>query len=317
MPVMTCSLDSTPDVSALAETYSAAPIDACALGMQFGRGQSFSSFGEIVQGRLSGGEDFLVTLPVDLWSTCILNCVPTSGESVIESPLEKSAQVAKLLLQALGMTHGLRVQLDFDTNIPTGKGLSSSTADMLAVVRAFQDTLGVTFSEQYISNIFTKIEPHDGLHYDGCVAYNHRQGKLLKRLNYIPSFRIVGVDSGGECSTAEYNRRLVFTSAILKEYDQLYRDTLNAFKARDDHAIAQCAYRSSRLHAQRTGNALLNQLLARVDGLNALGILATHSGTCGGILLPSQSSEETVQSVEKAVGALGRVFHTRTLQMGS
>ena len=49
-----------------------------------GYGKSFASFGEIVQGRGSDNEDFLVTLPIDLWSTCELVCSPINGPLVVE-----------------------------------------------------------------------------------------------------------------------------------------------------------------------------------------------------------------------------------------
>lgn len=280
-----------------------------------GQGRSFSSFGEIVQGRLSGNEDFLVTMPIDLWSTCRLSYEPVTGSSTVDSPLVKSGQVVEHLLHELDMDDGFKITLDFDTNIPTGKGLSSSTADMLAVVRAFQETFDITFSEQYISRLFTMIEPHDGVHYDACVAYNHRQGRLLKQLNYIPSFHIVAVDSGGELSTVEYNHKLKFTPPLLKQFDSLYSDLMIAFSKRDDRAIARCAHRSTELHVERTGNSLLTQLLKYSTQLGALGIIATHSGTCGGILLPHYTSETTLMQVETEAAQFGRVFRTKTLQV--
>lgn len=284
-------------------------------GKLVGQGSSFSSFGEIVQGRLSSGEDFLVTLPVDLWSTCTLRCEPVSEKSFVISHLKKSGQVAEHLLSELNLDHGLMVQLEFDTNIPTGKGLSSSTADMLAVVRAFQEAFDIIIDEQSISRLFTLIEPHDGLHYGACVAYNHRQGKLLKRLHHIPSYHIIAVDGGGELSTVEYNRKLTFTPQLLEQYDQLYDDLTGAFAARDDPEIARCAHRSAELHVKRTGNSLLNQLCQISDSMEALGVLATHSGTCGGLLFPGDISESQLKQVEAEVASIDRLFRTKTLQL--
>ena len=51
-------------------------------GSSTGYGKAFGSFGEIIQGRLSGGEDILVTLPVDLWTICELKCTPIKGPLV-------------------------------------------------------------------------------------------------------------------------------------------------------------------------------------------------------------------------------------------
>ena len=307
-------------------------------------GRAFASFGEIVQGRLSNREDFLVTLPVDLWSHCRLISQsngklskdpfnkPQNGNdgkqfnelsdracgtsNIIETELSKSKAIALALLEYFGQTSGHHIQLIFDRNIPIGKGLSSSTADLLAVVRAFEAQFNVTLSPSLISELFTAIEPHDALHYPSCVAYNHRQGRLLQAFDYIPDFQIIGIDAGGVISTQEYNKHLSFSDALLKQYDDLYAELLEAFARRDDAAIALCAQQSALIHSEQTNNTLLKALLNQIDELNklgAMGILATHSGTCAGILLPGTATEAELARVKKQVAQYGSVFQTKTL----
>ncbi|OAD23846.1 kinase [Candidatus Thiomargarita nelsonii] len=280
-----------------------------------GYGKSFASFGEIVQGRLSNGEDFLVTIPVDMWSTCELVCEPIDGPSFVDAKFSKSREVSEHLLEVLGMSSGVKISIDFIRNIPIGKGLSSSTADMLAVIRAFQEVFGIIITENFISRLFAKIEPHDGLHYYMSVAYNHRQGNLLSKLNYIPDFNIIAVDAGGELSTEEYNKNLNFTPELLDEYDKLYNELLLAFAKRDDVEIAQCAQKSTELHVNRTGNAFLTRVLKKADEVDVLGILTTHSGTCAGFILSGNASNEELELVETKVAKIGHVFRTKTLKM--
>lgn len=280
-----------------------------------GYGKSYASFGEIVQGRLSNGEDFLVTIPVDMWSTCELVCVPYDGPSFVEAKLSKSKLVAEQMLKVLNMEVGYKLTIDFTRNIPIGKGLSSSTADMLAVVRAFQEVFGIIVTESFISRLFAAVEPHDGLHYYMSVAYNHRQGNLISKLNYIPDYNIIAVDNGGELSTSDYNKKLHFTEDDLSEYDALYNDLLIAFAMRDDEEIAKCAHRSTVRHIQRTGNVFLKKMVEKSKKLNVLGVLATHSGTCGGFLLPSSASDEVIDNIANEAAELGNVFRTRTLKM--
>ncbi|MEK8021087.1 MAG: hypothetical protein VSS75_029805 [Candidatus Parabeggiatoa sp.] len=280
-----------------------------------GYGKSFASFGEIVQGRLSNGEDFLVTIPINMWSTCELVCEPIDGSSFVDTKLSKSRKVSEQMLEVLGLSSGIRISINFTRNIPIGKGLSSSTADMLAVVRAFQEVFGIIVTENFISRLFAKIEPHDGLHYYMSVVYNHRLGKLLSKLNYIPDFNIVAVDAGGELSTEEYNRNLNFTPELLEEYDKLYNELLVAFAKRDDVEIARCAQKSTELHVNRTGNAFLARILKKADEVDVLGILATHSGTCGGLLLSGNASDEELDRVETKVAEIGHVFRTKTLKI--
>jgi len=219
------------------------------------------------------------------------------------------------MLNVLGMTRGAQITIEFTRNIPIGKGLSSSTADMLAVVRAFQEVFGVLVTETFISRLFAQIEPHDALHYPMSVAYNHRQGNLLNKLGYIPNFNIIAVDAGGELSTVEYNKHLNFSQEILGEYDQLYQNLLLAFTQKDDREIARCAKRSAELHVKRTGNRFLDNILKKTAEFDILGILATHSGTCAGLLLSGDAPEAQISQLITEAIQIGQVFHTKTLKI--
>jgi uncharacterized protein involved in propanediol utilization len=280
-----------------------------------GYGKSYASFGEIVQGRLSSEEDFLITIPVDMWSTCELICEAVDGPSTIKVSLYKSGLVAKQMLKYLGLEFGYKITINFTRNIPIGKGLSSSTADMLAVVRAFQEIFGIIVTETFISRLFSEIEPHDGLHYYMSVAYNHRKGRILSKLNYIPDYTIIAIDSGGEVSTTEYNNKLKFTKKDLSDYDDIYNELLVAFSNRNDEEIARCAHKSTLKHIERTDNVFLSNMVQMYADISAIGVIATHSGTCGGFLLPSTASEGIINDIKAEAFKLGRVFQTKTLKI--
>ncbi|MCG6939938.1 MAG: hypothetical protein LJE69_01635 [Thiohalocapsa sp.] len=284
-----------------------------AMQRRTGAGSAFASFGEVVQGRRADGEDFLITLPVDLWSRCRAVRGQVAGRSRVVAPLTKSRRAGEAMLRALGLGQGVELHVELERDMPVGKGLSSSTADMLAVVRACEHLFGVSVGREVVSRLFADIEPHDALHYATSVAYNHRRGRLLARLDYVPDFRIIAVDAGGAVCTETYNRDLHYAPRLVAEYQRLYQRTLAAFAARDDAAIARCAQRSTELHVGRTGNGFLQYLLERAPGLDVLGVLAAHSGTCAGLLLPGAAPDVRLERIEAAVSPLGRVFRARTL----
>ncbi|MGD9299395.1 MAG: hypothetical protein PVG09_06800 [Thiohalocapsa sp.] len=278
-------------------------------------GESFASFGEIAQGRRADGEDFLITLPVDLWSRCGVVCEPVVGASRVTTPLAKSRRVAEAYLRALGLETGIGLRLELRRDMPVGKGLSSSTADMLAVLRACEALFGVAAGEAFICRLFAAIEPHDALHYPTCVAYNHRRGRPLACFDYVPDFRIIAVDAGGVVCTQAYNRRLRFGQARIAEDQALYERVLASFAARDDTAIARCAQAATELHLARTGNPFLAGLLKQARQPDVLGVVTAHSGTCAGLLLPGGADAEVLVRVARRVAPLGTVFQTRTLRL--
>lgn len=282
-----------------------------------GHGKSFASFGEVIQGRSSGGEDFLVTLPTDLWSTCELICSPIKGPLVVECALEKSRAALSHMLAELGIDWGYHFQCNFNSSIPIGKGLSSSTADMLATLRAVQEIFGFLLSDGFISRLFTEIEPHDGLQFSSSVLYNHRKGHLIENFGYVPNFTIVAVDDGGSLDTVTYNEKLSFSPDAVARFDALVPAVRDAFHERDDAKIARCATESARIHVERTGCDFLREALAIAELVKPLGIVATHSGTCAGFLFNQDMGPVEIAQVVRRLGMSLRreVFVTRTLHL--
>lgn len=282
-----------------------------------GYGEAFASFGEIVQGRLRNGDDFLITLPVNMWSTCEVTCHPISGPSEVNCTYWKSRIVAEKILEQLNHVFGYKLTIKFTRDIPIGKGLSSSTADMLAVVRALQEIFGVIVTETFISRLFSSIEPHDALHYYMSVAYNHREGVLLRKMYYIPQYLIIALDSGGVVDTESYNKSLSFSPEDLISFDELYFGICNEFDKRNDQEIARYASRATKLHSERSGREILKTVLDLADQCNALGVITAHSGTCVGLLYPKNIDSSQVQKIQEIVSSETGMssFYTKTLEI--
>lgn len=282
-----------------------------------GYGKSHASFGELLQGRIDASTDFLVTLPVDMWSICNLTSIRRTGPLVINCEYFKSAKVAEMLLSKLGITEGYEITISFSRNIPVGKGLSSSTADMLSTIRALQEVFGFLLREKTISEIFTEIEPHDGLMYKSCVVYNHRKGELIKELLYIPEFTIIAIDFGGQVNTVEYNSKLNFTDEVTQLYKDLLGKIEKAFSSQDDKEIACCATESTQLHLKLRPNDLKQRVFDTCNKFSPLGIINTHSGTCLGLIYPKARSNADINAlaaqVQQEYGL--PVFITNTLKL--
>jgi uncharacterized protein involved in propanediol utilization len=231
--------------------------------------------------------------------------------------MPKSRDTVVLTLERIGIAKGFHVGIDFTRNIPIGKGLSSSTADMLAAIRAIQEVFGFLLTETFVSSLMAMIEPHDALHYNSSVVYNHRQGRLLRDFGHIPQWWLVIVDSGGQVNTVVYNDEVAFTSAQMRKYDALFQRLCSAFRARHDGEIASCASESARLHADLTANDFIRAALSVESEIGAVGTVATHSGTCAGFLFPAETPRAALDRIAAEVGArLAKdVFLTRSLRL--
>ena len=146
-----------------------------------------------------------------------------------------------------------------------------------------------------ISNIFKTIEPHDALMYDTCVFYNQRRGILLDKFDYIPKFKLIAIDFGGQVDTIEYNNHLVIPTNLMYNYNELYQKGINAFIEKDDYKIAQCATESLNLYLKNTTDFNRQLIYDNYLTFESIGITNTHSGTCVGLIYPAYFNNEQLQ----------------------
>lgn len=255
-----------------------------------GEGECNSSFGEILQGVLPGNKKFLINLKVKLRSKVrleLLSCGYSASKELrfAESyrHYSKSYKVLRNILTDVGRHDDMLLHVD--ANIPVGKGLSSSTADMVASVQALERCLSLSFKESYVSQMITEIEPNDGLHYAGSCAYHHSLGELLWQSDFVPQVRILGVDLGGKIDTVEFNHRVVeWTREEMESYAELLATAKQAYEEESTSKVCEVATQSALKWQKCIFREELDQILAIMEETEALGVVNTHSGTYVGLL---------------------------------
>src|SRR5690348_2801572 len=112
------------------------------IGETFGSATAFGTFGELLQGALPDGTDFLVTMPIARWSTARFLLEPSvSDVHVRPAHKTKSRRLVEAMLGRYGVCGGGFLLLDSD--LPEGKGLASSSADLVATARAVGEAIGI------------------------------------------------------------------------------------------------------------------------------------------------------------------------------
>jgi uncharacterized protein involved in propanediol utilization len=302
-----------------ATTPATVSADAAA-GTRTGLGMSFGTFGELLQGALSGpdDQDFLVTLPIARWSTAKITLTPgADGLRVEPAGKLKSLRVARSVLAGHGVQDGGTLVLTGD--LPEGKGLASSTADLVATVRAVADALGTPVSPQEIESHLRGVEPTDGLMYGEVVAFHHRKVRLHRALGPVPPMTIVGVDEGGQVDTVDFDKtRPVVPAAERGEYGALLDGLAAALATGDLAAVGRISTRSAELNQSRVRKRHLDRMLEIRRDIGALGVVVTHSGTMVGLLISGADAgydgklADAIAAGTELAGAVS-VDHTVTL----
>ena len=269
-------------------------------------GISNTSYGEILQGRTTNGEDFLVSLPCDLYSTCFIEYDSANNDdNVVFCDKLKAQTLIEYCIEYSEYFFGFRgcFKVSINSNIPVGKGMSSSTADLCAALRALSKLAGCELKCEDFSELIKLIEPHDPVFVSTCCVYNHRSGKLIKNLEYIPQVSILSVDGKKMVDTLEYNQSVTFDLKDQKFYDESLASLIDAFNFRDDQKI----FNISSMSALKF---LKNKNDPRVDLINwahkkkntgFLGVVIGHSGSCIGFVFKRNSREEMCRMAREIV----------------
>ncbi|SDW11254.1 GHMP family kinase ATP-binding protein [Marinobacter mobilis] len=240
--------------------------------------------GELVQGALDG-QDFLVNCPIDLYSYATVKSHPEPGLH-IASPGKFSKIRDTLLLASEHHSLTLAHQLNIFSDIPRGKGMASSSADITAALMAVTDHCGVAMDLEGFSTIVTEIEPSDCVNFPGIAHLNHLTGNLFESMPAPRGLKVLIVDCGGSVDTITFNR--VQARKVYKAHDSYLRDTVFTLKkglhSGDLEAVAFAATCSAKLNQKIMFKPQFDKLLELALSSGALGVNCAHSGTVLGVL---------------------------------
>ena len=253
-----------------------------------GRGRAFGTFGELLQGVDMDDQDFLVTLPTNRFSTAIFTSASHQRKlTVFPSRKQKAGQLASLILEYYGLPMGGILELE--SNIPVGKGLASSSADLVATARAIDHCFGLGMLDEQLQLFLRQIEPTDGVMYEGAVSFYHRKVELCEYLGPLPKLTVVGIDEGGEVDTIEFNKLpKPFTPEEKQEYGRLLQKISAAIRCGNLQIIGEVATCSAILNQKLSAKQYFEQVLDICKVIRGLGVVVAHSGTYLGILLSSE-----------------------------
>ncbi|MDH6125379.1 kinase [Kitasatospora sp. GP82] len=281
-----------------------------------GVGVAHGTFGELLQGVLPNGLDFLVTLPITDRSIATFQPLPDRFEVEVYPPSKrKSRRLAEELLRAYARPVGGRLQLI--SSLSEGKGFASSSADLVATARAVGQAYNIDLDEEEVESFLREIEPTDGVMYPDTVAFYHREVRLRERLGFLPELTIVAHDEGGEVDTVAFNRLpKPFDHHERRHYADLLEELTRAIRDGDLPAVGAVSTRSAELNAKLRPRAGFEELLQIAREVAGFGLILAHSGTTLGILLDGSDSEaaEKIAYVRKSCRPLGGSVSTyRTL----
>lgn len=252
-----------------------------------GYGTAYGKFGELLQGALPGdNNNFLVSLPINRYSTAkfIYNPAKLESNKIIPISKIKSGLLVESILSYLNLPNGWQIHLE--SQMQEGKGLGSSTADLIASARAIQNATKKKIPIELFLALLKNIEPSDGIMFEGIVSFFHRKVELHANYGFAWDIVIAGVDEGGIIDTVNFNQTLrPYSLNQRKMYHKLLMKLLNAIKDGSLSIIGEVSTYSALLHQEINPKKNLSLFLNLSNNIGALGIIVAHSGTYIGLIL--------------------------------
>jgi len=260
----------------------------------------YSRIGELMQGFLPDASGFLVSgLPSRIFFS---EAVLTPGaDSGVVGLLPAKSRLALEKFLALYDTDGVGpFSIRLQSNIPPGKGLSSSSTDILSVLFVVNDYLRTGCTSEDLYRIAAAIEPTDPCLTDDIVIFRQHAG-IIDRYITLPPMTVLYFDAepGRQIETLDVQRP--WTVGTGKFYDWLLRRFLRAAKEGDYDEIFESITYSAEYNQTMVPLARWDEYLQLARTTQA-GLMVAHSGTIVGFLVRPQQAEELQTRLATATG---------------
>lgn len=253
-----------------------------------------ASCGEFVQGVLDN-EEYLSSYAINLFSVATLE----EGKEVIHTGPIKSRRAMELVFEKFNIPveESKKISLNINSQIPIGKGMASSTADIGATINATLSMLGKSLTGEEISKLAVKIEATDSLLLNRHSIFNPLTADIKKYMGGIDNAKVVILepddilDTKSIRMTPNYRMYKMQNKEIIRESFSLLDEGL----AKNDLSLVgkACTY-SSLANENIHKKPFLKEIIQISDKFGCYGVNIAHSGTVIGILMDKEMDDKRV-----------------------
>lgn len=253
-----------------------------------------ASCGEFVQGILDN-EEYLSSYAIDMFSIASLE----EKKEDINLGSKKSRKAIEKVFEKFNIPieESKNISLDLKSNIPIGKGMASSTADIGATIKATLSILNKKLNDEEISLIASEIEPTDSIILYKNSIFNPVNGRVKKYLSSFNNGRVIILEPKEILETKiirsnpnYLNIKLENKSIIKKSFNLLEKGLEN----NDLKLIGEACTLSSLANENIHKKPYLNEIIEISQNMNAYGVNIAHSGTVIGILIDKNMDYERI-----------------------
>lgn len=251
-----------------------------------------ASCGEFVQGILEK-EEYLSSYAIDMYSKVEVE----ERLNNINIGLSKSRCAIEKVFErfALPIKESRNISLNIKSEIPIGKGMASSTADIGATIVATLSLIKKSLTSEEISYIASTIEPTDSTYIEKNVVFNPLNGEVIKYLGNIKNSKVVilepdkTLDTMKIRNTPNYKNIKIQNKDIISEAFYMLEEGI---KNNNLSLVGKAATLSSLANENIDKKDGLKEIIEISQNYGSYGVNIAHSGTVVGILLDQSMNDK-------------------------
>ncbi len=262
--------------------------------------QAPGTCGELIQGRF-GGHEQLVSFAIDRYSTATF----TDQASMTGPPLSAKTQMARRLFEQRYQVSDRHLTITMATDIPIGKGMASSTADILAVLAGMGLWHKIPLTADDLAQMACQIEPSDSIMFKDWTLFDHIRGQAVESFTMLEDLEVLVLEMDHVVDTKQLRASGVFDSAHKPEHSRSLSYLRQASSKRDYHALGRAIITSACENQMVLAKPHLEELIDLALQNKLWGMNTAHSGTVvGAVYSPSVGDIERFTALAQAKGYL-------------
>ncbi|MBC2582195.1 kinase [Clostridium sp. DJ247] len=236
------------------------------------------SFGEILQGKIQN-KDMLISSPVNIYTRIRLFECCNSNKKL---RFKKSSDFLYNILKLWGLEeYEKNIDIEIKSQIPYGKGMASSTADLCGLYHCLIKMFKRQFNEDELIEQCINIEPTDSIIFDKMTLFNYKDGLYKETLGDYFNYNILAFEGNKVIDTVKFNQMKL---PGLSQVDDLVPILKEAVKEKSIEKLAYVSTESIVRNQKRLNYNFLHHVLDIKYETGGLGIIGAHSGNVLGIV---------------------------------